>query len=101
LLAPRPGVSKVRWDRKFRTLLLMVLALIGWIGIHAGLTLWHTHEQAQTEQHIVSALAAQNRKLQGQLVSLNQPATIIRDARVLGMIRKGEQAYVVTGLPHH
>jgi cell division protein FtsB len=98
-VAPRSGLSKVRWDRKFRTVLLIVLAMIAWIGIHAGLTLLQTHDQARNEQQIVSALAASNHRLEAALRSLDQPATIIRDARALGMIRQGEQAYVVSNLP--
>ena len=98
-VATRRGLSKVQWDRKFRTVLLIVLALIGWIGIHAGLTLLHTRDQARNERQIVATLAASNRRLEADLLSLNQPATIIRDARALGMIRPGEQTYVVSNLP--
>jgi cell division protein FtsB len=98
-VAPRSGLSKVRWDRKFRTVLLIVLAMIAWIGIHACLTLLNTREQARNEQQIVAALSASNHRLEATLRSLDQPATIIRDARSLGMIRQGEQAYVVSNLP--
>jgi cell division protein FtsB len=98
-VAQRRGLSKVQWDRKFRTVLLIVLALIAWIGIHAGLTLLNTRNQARTERQIVLTLAASNRRLESELRSLNQHATIIRDARALGMIRPGEQPYVVTNLP--
>ena len=93
------GLSKVQWDRKFRTALLIVLAIVGWIGVHACLTLLHTRDQARNERQIVSALAASNHRLEAELQSLNTPATIMRDARALGMIRQGEQAYVVSNLP--
>ena len=33
--------------------------------------------------------------------SLTQPATIVRDARALGMVRPGERAYVITGHSGH
>ena len=100
-VAQRRGLSKVQWDRKFRTVLLIVLALIAWIGIHACLTLLNTRDQARNERQLVSSLAASNHRLEAELHSLNTPATIIRDARALGMIRKGEQAYVVSNLPNH
>jgi hypothetical protein len=32
---------------------------------------------------------------------LNNPATILRDARALGMVRVGEHPYEVVGLPKH
>lgn len=94
----RFAVSRVRWDRKFRTLMLMVLALVGWIGVHGMLTLIHTRAQAEHELQQVAALAAQNRRLAALQKSLRQPATIKRDARALGMVGAGERSYVVTGV---
>ena len=42
-----------------------------------------------------------NASLRAQQRSLNNPATIVRDARALGMVRVGEHPYEVTGLPKH
>jgi len=78
--------------------MLLVLALIGYIGLKAGLALLATHAQAQQEAGLVASLRRQNRALVQQQRQLSQRATIIRDARALGMVRVGEKAYVVTGL---
>ena len=91
-------ISKVRWDRKFRTVMVCVLLLVGWIGLKAMLALISTHAEAQHEQALVSSLRRQNRGLARRQQSLSQPATIVRYARELGMVRSGERSYSITGL---
>jgi cell division protein FtsB len=95
----RAGRGRVSWERKLRALMLCVLALIGWIGLKAMLALIATHGQAQQELNLVSSLQREHRTLQRQQAQLNQPSTIIGEARALGMVRAGEKPYVVTGLP--
>jgi cell division protein FtsB len=96
---PFPTLSRVRWDRKFRTVMLIVLALVGYIGAEGVSSLLASRAQAQQEQAIVHTLARQNRRLEQQARALTQPATIVSDARALGMVRAGERAYAITGLP--
>ena len=91
----------MRWDRKLRLIMLLVLGLVGWVGAHAGMELLRTRAQANQEQTLVAKLELQNRRLELQAQSLDNPATIVRDARGLGMVRSGERAYVVTGLGGH
>jgi hypothetical protein len=95
---PRTPVSRVRWDRKFRTLLLLALMLIGWIGLRSVLSLLRVHAQATRELNLVHSLVVQNRHLEQERRQLNQRATIINDARSLGMVLATEQPYVITGL---
>ena len=95
----RLNLSKVKWDRKFRTVMLVVLGFVGWLGVQGATTLIATRGQAQAQQAIVHRLAAENRRLAAEQRSLTQSATIIRDARALGMVRTDERAYAVTGLP--
>ena len=54
-----------------------------------------------TQQAIVSQLVRQNAALARQERSLSNPATIVRDARALGMVRPGERPYVITGHSGH
>ena len=91
-------LSRIKWDRAFRTVMLVVLALVAYLGVKGMLTLLATHAQAQQQQAIVHTLARQNRRLESLQHSLSQPATIMRDARALGMVRAGERSYSVTGL---
>jgi cell division protein FtsB len=97
----RLPISKIGWDRKFRLVMLIVVGLVGWIGLKAGLALVAARSQASQETSLVSSLQKQHRQLVAQEQALHQPATIMRDARQLGMVRAGERSYVVTGLSNH
>ena len=44
-------------------------------------------------------LERQNRLLQHQHAALASPGTVQAEARRLGMVRRDEQAYIVSGLP--
>ena len=46
-------------------------------------------------------LKRDNARLTQEQRALRDPATIVLDARKLGMVRPGERPYVVTGLPNH
>ena len=103
---PRPvshrlPISRIGWDRKFRLVMLGVVLLVGWIGLKAGLALISARSQAAQEASLVTSLQAQHRHLVAQKKALHQSATIMRDARQLGMVRAGERSYVVTGLSSH
>jgi cell division protein FtsB len=88
---------RVRWERVGRFGLLFVLAVV--IGLYAEHTLSYlsTRAQANQQQAIVTRLAHQNAALTREQKSLNNPATIINEARALGMVRQGEQPYAITG----
>ena len=72
------------------------------IGLYAQHTLsyFSTRSQADQQQAIAQNLARQNARLVKEEQSLNDPATIVHDARALGMVRPGDRAYVITGLPN-
>lgn len=91
--------SRIRWDRKLRLTMLVVLGLVGWVGLHAFLAMMRARAQSSHELSLVSTLKRENQTLAQEARALQQPATIIRDARALGMVRTGERAYVITGLP--
>ena len=101
MAALREPMLRVRWDRAGRIALLVVIAVV--IGIYAQRTLAYlsTSAQASHQQAVVNQLQSQNAALMRQQRALNQPATIVRDARALGMVRPGEQAYVLTGHAAH
>ena len=94
-------LSRIKWDRAGRIAMLVVLGFVAYLGIKGGLTLLSIRAQAQQQQAIVRALARQNRRLEQLRQSLNQPATIMKDARALGMVKAGERSYSVTGLSGH
>jgi cell division protein FtsB len=96
-VAQRLPISKIGWDRKFRTVMLVVVLMVGYIGLKAGLALYAARTQATQESSLVSSLQKQHRQLVAQERALHQQATIMRDARQLGMVSAGERAYVIVG----
>jgi cell division protein FtsB len=95
----RLPISKVGWDRKFRFVMMVVVGMVLLLGVKAGLALVAARAQAAQEAAIVANLEQQHRALQAQERALYQRATIIRDARQLGMVAAGERPYVV--VPSH
>jgi len=79
--------------------LLVTFAVV--LGLYAqhALSYLATSSQAAQQSSIVTRLIRENRALARQQASLNDPATIVRDARALGMVRPGERSYSITGLP--
>jgi cell division protein FtsB len=100
-VALRSSVVRLRWERMGRIALLIVLvAVVGVIAEHA-LSYVTTRAQDEREQATVRQLERQHRSLEGQARALNDPTTIVRRARQLGMTRAGEQPYAITGQPSH
>jgi cell division protein FtsB len=91
----------VRWDRVGRVGLLVVLVIVAGVYLQDALSYLHVSSQAGKQAAIVRKLRKENAALTRQQKSLNDPATIVRDARALGMIKQGERPYVITGLPDH
>lgn len=91
---------RVRWERVGRIALLVVLAVV--IGLYAehALSYLSTHAQASADNATVQRLTRENKSLAARRKSLQSSATIVREARSLGMVRRGEQPYAVTGSGH-
>ena len=92
-------MSGIRWDRLARIALLVVFVLVAGVALQGIMSFIATRSEAMQQVAVVQALAREHRKLAAQDRALRQPATIISDARSLGMVRAGEQPFVVTGLP--
>jgi cell division protein FtsB len=93
-------MSRVGWDRKFRIVMLVVVGMVMLVGLKAGLALMSARAQAAQESSLVSSLEHQHRRLVAQEKALFQKATIMRDARQLGMVAAGERPYVVVSSGH-
>jgi cell division protein FtsB len=89
----------VRWDRIARISLLVVLTVVVGLYVKQGLSVLSTRSHAERE--LVHRLSRENAKLVRERNALNDPSTIERDARALGMVQPDEHPYVVTGLPRH
>jgi cell division protein FtsB len=77
--------------------LLLVLLTVAGLYVQHALAYLSVRSQAHHERAIVQGLKRDNARLKLQQRALADPATIVLDARRLGMVRPGERPYVVTG----
>jgi len=91
--------GRIRWDRVARLALLGVMAVLLYLYISAGAAILSTWRAAGVDRAQVRALTDQYDSLRAQRAALGRSNTVIDEARRLGMLRPGEQAFVVTGLP--
>lgn len=80
-----------------RVSLLIVLAVVLGLYVKQALTYFSVRTQANQQMTIALALARQNNRLAAEQQTLLEPGTIQRDARRLGMVRRGERPYVIIG----
>lgn len=79
--------------------MLCVLAALLYLYLSAGASLVGAWKEARTDSAQLAALERQHVALEAKHDSLGSPSTVMREARRLGMIRPGEQTYMITGLP--
>jgi cell division protein FtsB len=98
--APARGrPARIRWDRLGRVGLLCTLLTIMLLYVSPAK---HWIEQSRTageQKRQLRELMEQRSTLERRVRALRDPVTIEREARRLGMVREGERAYVVQGLP--
>lgn len=89
----------VRWDRVGRVALLIVLG--GILLLYAGPvhSYWQTWRESKVRRAELHRLQAEHDRLLARRRALREPASLMREARRLGMVRRGERAFVVQDLP--
>ena len=91
--------SRIRWDRVGRVALLGVLAFVVLLYVKPARTYYSTWREAKAKRAEVAALQREHRRLRARRAALHDPRVLEREARRLGMVRLGERAFVVEGLP--
>jgi cell division protein FtsB len=91
----------VRWDRLGRIALLLVLAALLYLYLSAGVRLFTTWSAERRDNAAVAALKREHTLLARQRASLGRQSTLEAEARRLGMVKAGEQPFVITGLPNN
>lgn len=89
----------IRWDRVGRYALLGTLLVILALYVPPAK---HWIEQSRTaghQQQDLRQLTEQNRTLKSRVRELRNPRALEREARRLGMVKRGERAYVIENLP--
>jgi cell division protein FtsB len=91
--------TRIRWDRLGRVALLFVAALVIYLYIGPTRSWVVTYKQSKQRKAEVTALKRENARLIARRNELRRPSTLETEARTLGMVRGGEKAYVISGLP--
>ena len=93
------AAGRIRWDRVGRIALLCVLVGMLYLYVGPTRTFISTYKEAGERRAEVAQLKQVNRKLRNRSDQLKKPGTLEREARLRGMVRAGERAYVVQDLP--
>lgn len=91
--------SRIRWDRVGRVVLVLVLFAVLASYVGPSLKVFDTWRESRAAQTQLAGLKSENDRLGRQARELEEPAAAIAEARKLGMVGSGEQAYVIDGLP--
>ena len=97
-MAPRRRTS-IRWDRLGRLALLGTLFVILLLYISPAKHWWEQSRTSNAQEQELEDLTQENRGLKERVRALRDPGALEREARRLGMVRQGERAYVIEGLP--
>src|SRR5918911_412471 len=95
--AARPGAG-VRWDRVGRVTLLLVLAGILLLYVGPAVTYVQTWRESKARQADLRALQRENARLLARRRALEDPQSLVLEARAMGLVRRGERAFVIEGL---
>ena len=93
------GRHGIRWDRVGRWALIGVFALVLYLYVGPAVSWVQAYREAGRQREQVAQLRAEHAKLQERKRALTAPGALEREARKLGMVRAGERAYIVEGLP--
>jgi cell division protein FtsB len=85
-----------RWLRWVALGVVVLLALLYYRPVRAYLKTQDAVEQRRAE---VEALAARKRQLEERLAEIRSGATLVRGARRLGLVKPGEELFIVRGIP--
>ncbi|MBA2522297.1 MAG: septum formation initiator family protein [Solirubrobacterales bacterium] len=95
--APARG-SRVRWDRFGRVVLVIALFLVLVSYIGPTMDVFDSWRESKSAAARLAELKGENEALVRQAKELEQPAAATVEARKLGLVGPGEQAYVIKGL---
>jgi len=87
------------WEGIARAALLCVLAALLYLYLGAGWRMFSTWRQERRDKAVVRTLEREHEALARQRALLVKRETVELEARRLGMVKKGEQSYVLSGLP--
>lgn len=90
---------RIRWDRVGRVALLIVLVSLALLYIRPAASYVSTWRESKDRRAEVERLERENARLRARRAALRDEDTLEVEARRQGMVKPGERAYVVRGLP--
>jgi hypothetical protein len=99
--AVRRPPTRLRWDRLGRAAMLIVLAILLYLYMSPVRALWSAIHDSSRRKADVAALQRANKQLRAQRDAQLTPGSLDLQARRLGLVHRGERAYVITGLPNN
>jgi cell division protein FtsB len=95
------SAARVRWDRLARLAMLCVLVALAYLYLSAGIHVFQTWSQERSHGAAVTALQREHTLLVREHEALGRRGTLEAEARRLGMVKSGEQPYILSGLPNN
>ena len=80
---------------------MFVAVALAYLYLSAGIHMLSTWSQAHHDSATVAAMERENKLLKRQHEVLARRGTQEQEARQLGMMKRGEQTYIVSGLPNN
>ena len=75
---------------------IVLIAFFYWKPLHAYL---RTKHELQTRQAEVHSLQTEQQQLQKRIAAIGTSTQLVREARRLGLVKPGEQLFIVKGIP--
>ena len=94
----RGAGSRIEWDRVGRIVLVLVLLFVLFSYIRPLINVFDTWRESGAAAQQLNELRVENQQLERRAKELTTPEAAIREARALGLVGEGEQAYKVEGL---
>jgi cell division protein FtsL len=82
-----------------RVAMMGVLVVLAYLYLSAGIHLLNTWHEARGVSTKVAAMQREHKMLQHQHEALGRPGAVEAQARKLGLMKHGEQPYIVSDLP--
>ena len=98
---PRHGHPShtIRWDRVGRFCLAVVFIGVALLYVRPAISWFQTRSESASRQQDVRDLKAENERLRHEKRVLSSETAVENEARRKGMVKPGERAYVIKGLP--
>jgi cell division protein FtsB len=75
---------------------IVLITFLYWKPLHAYMRTKHELQARQAEVH---TLQAEQARLQKRIAAVGSRAELVREARRLGLVKPGEQLFIVKGIP--